>query len=174
MNKTIITGSRANDNGASLPVVAICGRVSDQSGETVPQGADPGNAERSMLTRITGALPRLDYPSHEVTKDGGKAIEVYDIPKEDREAVLQELYIFEPCPRLDDTLFDLHEGRPFQVRDFLVVREDDSNFAVSPYYLHSGGTILDWIPLDRLEPDTDDELDNGDDTDNNNDNREED
>ena len=43
------------------------------------------------------------------------------------------------------------------MRDFLVVREDESNFAVSPYYLHSGGTILDWIPLDRMESDTDDE-----------------
>lgn len=37
---------------------------------------------------------------------------------------------------------------PKKVRDFLVVREDESNFTVSPYYLHSGGTILDWIPLD--------------------------
>ena len=170
MNKTIITGSRQNEHGASLPVVAICGRVSDQSGESVPQGADPGNAERSMLKRITGALPRLDYPSREAVKDGGKTVEVYDIPEGDREAVLQDLYIFEPCPRLDDTLFDLHEGRAFRVRDFLVVREDDSNFAVSPYYLHSGGTILDWIPLDRLEPDTDDELEN----EYNNDNGEED
>ncbi len=166
MNKTITTGISANGNGASFPVVAICGRVSDQSGETVPQGADPGSAERSILKRVTGPLSRLDYPSHEVVKDGGKTIELYDIPEEDREAVLQELYVFYPCPRLDDTLFDLHEGRPFQVRDFLVVREDDSNFAVSPYYLHSGGTILDWIPLDRLEPDTDDELE--DDIDNNN------
>ena len=171
MNKTIITGSRDNGNGTSLPVVAICGRVSDQSGEVVPQGADPGNAERSMLKRITGPLSRLDYPSHEAVKDGGKTIELYDIPKEDREAVLQELYLFEPCPRLDDTLFDLHEGRPFQVRDFLVVREDDSNFVVSPYYLHSGGTILDWIRLGRLEPDTDDELEDG--SNNNNDNGEE-
>ena len=170
MNKTIVTGSRQNEHGASLPVVAICGRVSDQSGEVVPQGADPGNAERNMLKRITGPLPKLDYPSREAVKDGGKTIEVYNIPEEDREAVLQELYLFEPCPRLDDTLFDLHEGRAFRVRDFLVVREDDSNFAVSPYYLHSGGTILDWIPLDRLEPDTDDELED----DNNNDNGEED
>ena len=159
MNKTIITGSRQNEHGASLPVVAICGRVSDQSGEVVPQGADPGNAERSMLKRITGALPRLDYPSREAVKDGGKTIEVYDIPKEDREAVLQELYLFEPCPRLDDTLFDLHEGRAFQVRDFLVVREDDSNFAVSPYYLHSGGTDLDWVCPEQVEPVTDEEED---------------
>lgn len=170
MNKTIITGSRQNEHGASLPVVAICGRVSDQSGEVVPQGADPGNAERSMLKRITGPLARLDYPSHEVVKDGGKTIELYDIPEEAREAVLQDLYIFEPCPRLDDTLFDLHEGRAFRVSDFLVVREDDSNFVVSPYYLHSGGTILDWIRLDRMEPDTDDELED----DSNNDNGEED
>ncbi|MGN0880591.1 MAG: hypothetical protein ACI4WT_14220 [Oligosphaeraceae bacterium] len=140
-----------------VAVTAITAPPEDASGKVVAAGQDPGSYERHLLTSVMGLLPRLPYPSREVVKDGGKTVEVYEIPEDAREAVLAELYPFSPAPRLDDTLFDLHEGRNFQVRDFLVVREDESNFAVSPYYLHSGGTILDWIPLDRLEPDADDD-----------------
>ena len=140
-----------------VAVTAITAPPEDASGKVVAAGQDPGSYERHLLTSVMGLLPRLPYPAREVVKAGGKTVEVYEIPEDAREAVLAELYPFSPAPRLDDTLFDLHEGRNFQVRDFLVVREDESNFAVSPYYLHSGGTILDWIPLDRMEPDTDDD-----------------
>lgn len=140
-----------------VAVTAITAPPEDASGKVVAAGQDPGSYERHLLTSVMGLLPRLPYPAREVVKAGGKTVEVYEIPEDAREAVLAELYPFSPAPCLDDTLFDLHEGRNFQVRDFLVVREDESNFAVSPYYLHSGGTILDWIPLDRMEPDTDDD-----------------
>ena len=140
-----------------VAVTAITALPEDASGKVVAAGQDPGSYERHLLTSVMGLLPRLPYPTQEVVKDGGKRVEVYEIPEDARASVLAELYPFSPSPSLDDTLFDLHEGRNFQVRDFLVVREDESNFAVSPYYLHSGGTILDWIPLDRLESDTDDD-----------------
>ena len=145
-----------------VAVTAITALPEDASGKVVAAGQDPGSYERHLLTSVMGLLPRLPYPTQEVVKDGGKRVEVYEIPEDARASVLAELYPFSPSPSLDDTLFDLHEGRNFQVRDFLVVREDESNFAVSPYYLHSGGTILDWIPLDRLESDTDDEDGDGD------------
>ena len=145
-----------------VAVTAITALPEDASGKVVAAGQDPGSYERHLLTSVMGLLPRLPYPTQEVVKDGGKRVEVYEIPEDARASVLAELYPFSPSPSLDDTLFDLHEGRNFQVRDFLVVREDNSNFAVSPYYLHSGGTILDWIPLDRLESDTDDEDGDGD------------
>ena len=145
-----------------VAVTAITALPEDASGKVVAAGQDPGSYERHLLTSVMGLLPRLPYPTQEVVKDGGKRVEVYEIPEDARASVLAELYPFSPSPSLDDTLFDLHEGRNFQVRDFLVVREDESNFAVSPYYLHSGGTILDWIPLDRLESDTDDEDEDGD------------
>ena len=56
-------------------------------------------------------------------------------------------------------LFDIHEGRWFRLGDAMVIREDDSNFAVSPYYLHSGGTDLDWVCPEQVEPVTDEEED---------------
>ena len=110
-----------------------------------------GKYERDMITQILGLLPKLEFTTHRRRKSDGVMVDVYDIPDSKKADLLEELYPFSPSPSMDDTLFDLHEGRSFKVSDFMVVREDNSNFAVSPYYLHSGGTILDWILLDRLE-----------------------
>ena len=118
-----------------------------------------GKHERDMITQIMGLLPKLEFTTHRRRKSDGVMVDVYDIPDSKKAELLEELYPFAPSPSMDDTLFDLHEGRSFKVSDFMVVREDNSNFAVSPYYLHSGGTILDWIPMDRMEPNTDDEDD---------------
>lgn len=108
-----------------------------------------GGYERRLLCDIYGLLPRIEgIKTHKATKSDGKEIEVYDVPEDRKAELLDELYPFAPSPIMDDTLFDLHEGRSFKVSDFLVVREDNSNFAVSPYYLHSGGTIIDWITLE--------------------------
>ena len=116
-----------------------------------------GKYERDTITQIMGLLPKLEFETHRRRKSDGVMVEVYDIPDSKKADILAELYPFGQSPSMDDTLFDLHEGRSFKVSDFIVVREDNSNFAVSPYYLHSGGTILDWIPMDRMESDTDDE-----------------
>ena len=116
-----------------------------------------GKYERDLITQIMGLLPKLEFATHRRRKSDGVMVDVYDIPSDRKAELLDELYPFAQAPSMDDTLFDLHEGRSFKVSDFIVVREDNSNFAVSPYYLHSGGTILDWIPLDRMESDTDDE-----------------
>ena len=116
-----------------------------------------GKYERDLITKTMGLLPKLEFETHRRRKSDGVMVEVYDIPDSKKADILAELYPFGQSPSMDDTLFDLHEGRSFKVSDFIVVREDNSNFAVSPYYLHSGGTILDWIPLDRMESDTDDE-----------------
>ncbi len=116
-----------------------------------------GKFERDMITQIMGLLPKMEFKTHRRRKSDGVMVDVYDIPDSKKEEILDDLYPFAPSPSMDDTLFDLHEGRSFKVSDFIVVREDNSNFAVSPYYLHSGGTILDWIPMDRMEQDTDDD-----------------
>ena len=116
-----------------------------------------GKYERDMITQIMGLLPKLEFTTHRRRKSDCVMEDVYDIPDDRKAELLDELYQFAPSPSLDDTLFDLHEGRSFKVSDLMVVREDNSNVAVSPYYLHSGVTILDWIPLDRMQSHTDDE-----------------
>ena len=107
-----------------------------------------GKYERDMITEIIGLLPQMEFVTRRRRKADGVMVDVYDIPDYRKAEMLVELYPFAPYLSMDDTLFDLHEGRSFKESDFMVVREDNSNFAVSPYYLHSGGTVLDWLPLD--------------------------
>ena len=44
----------------------------------------------------------------------------------------------------------LHEEKNFRVSSFKVIREDNRNYLVSPYYAKSGGMVIDW-----MEPDED-------------------
>jgi hypothetical protein len=52
---------------------------------------------------------------------------------------------------INETMFDLHESKPFMVGDFKVIREDNRNFLVSPYYAKSGGMVIDWITGEESE-----------------------
>jgi len=92
--------------------------------------------------------PLLPY-SREVKKtdEHGRAVsEEYDIPLNAKKKVLEMLYPFNGCPKLTETRFDLHAGKKFVVADFKVVRENDTDYLVSPYYYESGGTVIDWMP----------------------------
>ena len=132
---------------------------------------DLGRRERTLLRALEGERERLDYPTRTAVKGDGKTIEVYEIPSDrliDELRSLDKLIqrpgrergsAFEILPDPDTVLFDIHEGRWFRLGDAMVIREDDSNFAVSPYYLHSGGTDLDWVCPEQVEPVTDEEED---------------
>lgn len=93
---------------------------------------------------------RLPYETRSV-KVGRKTIEVYEIPDEKKEEVLASLYLTTNVPGLDEERFDLHAGKVFRVRDFLVTREDEQNYLVSPFYLEGGGTVIDWMSADVAE-----------------------
>lgn len=95
---------------------------------------------------------KLPYPTRPLKVQGG-TVEEYIIPDERKAEVLQQLYIFEPVPALDEERFDLHEGKKFRVGDFRVTWEDGQNFLVSPYYPLSGGSVIDWMPADFSEGD---------------------
>jgi len=95
---------------------------------------------------------RLPYPTRPLKVLGG-TIEEYIIPEDKKQEVLNQLYLFDPVPALDEQRFDLHEGKLFTVRDFRVVREDGKNFLVSPYYPSSGGSVIDWMPADFADED---------------------
>jgi hypothetical protein len=91
--------------------------------------------------------PRLTYPTRTIGA-GTQAVEEYVIPEEDKARVLNDLYPFEPVPELTEMMFDLHEEKLFQVRDYLVLRGQDMDLLVSPYFFNSGGTVIDWMPQD--------------------------
>ena len=100
-----------------------------------------------MFWNKGSTLPRLSFPTRTIGT-GTAAIEEYIIPEEQKDRVLEDMYPFEPIPKLTDMMFDLHEERPFQVREFRVVRGKSMDYLVSPYFFKSGGTVMDWMPPD--------------------------
>ena len=113
-----------------------------------------GADEREMLLMITGAQERLDYPTEPLEMANGCEVEKYIIPNEDRQKVLDALYPFTEVPSLDTVQLDLHTGKTFKVRDYIVTREGDGNFLVTPYYAEAGGTVLDWVKPDKEDADS--------------------
>lgn len=124
---------------------------------------DMGGLERRFLDTLVGERPLLEYPTHAADKDDGKTVEVCEIPPdrllEEMRALCPQLRLGQLKPEPDTLLFDLHEGRGFRLGEAMVVREDGRDYAVSPYYLHSGGTCLDWLPAEQVDwwPDTDED-----------------
>ncbi len=106
-----------------------------------------GLAEREMLLELTGAQPRLCYPTIRLNMANGSIVEKYIISDTDKEKVFKELYPFDNIPAMNSRMVDIHSDKIFTVKDFMIVREGDGNFLVSPYYAEAGGTVLDWMPV---------------------------
>ena len=45
----------------------------------------------------------------------------------------------------------MHAEKTFRVKDFMVAREGQMNFLVSPYYFESGGSAIDWVSVGEDE-----------------------
>jgi hypothetical protein len=103
-----------------------------------------------MFKKERPALPRLSYPTRTVGARTA-AVDEYVIPDQEKGRVLDDMYPFEPVPKLTDMMFDLHEEKPFQVKDYRVIRGKSMDYLVSPYFFISGGTVMDWMPPD-FEP----------------------
>jgi len=100
-----------------------------------------------MNQPLEPAESKLPYPTRPL-KVQGSTVEEYIIPEDKKAEVLADLYIFDSVPSLQEERFDLHEGKKFRVGDFRVTWEDGQNFLVSPYYPKSGGSVIDWMPVD--------------------------
>lgn len=100
-----------------------------------------------MIEPMEPGDEKLPFPTRPLEVQGG-TVEEYVIPDEKRAEVLEQLYIFDPVPGLDEERLDLHEGKKLRVGDFRVTWEDGQNFLVSPYYPSSGGSVIDWMPAD--------------------------
>ena len=96
----------------------------------------------------------LPFPTRTVQTSLGP-VEVYEIPKNQKAAVLEKLYPFKPLPGLEDVMEDIHAEKTFRVKEFMVTREGKMNVLASPYYLEHGGTVIDWVPADEDEMDRD-------------------
>ena len=101
--------------------------------------------EKRILASILPPSPRLPYPLQELAMRSGPPAQEYVIPEDERAKVLKSIYPFSPCPDLNALRFDLHEEKYFAVREFKVIRENERNFLVSPFYANSGGMVIDWL-----------------------------
>ncbi len=90
---------------------------------------------------------RLPFPTR-ILKLPNETIELYEIPYAKKATVLKALYPFIPKPSLEEEMYDIHADKNFIVKEFLVTREDGMNLLVSPYYFESGGSVIDWEPID--------------------------
>lgn len=95
-----------------------------------------------------GTIDLDSFPMRQMPVEGGFVTEIL-VPEEHKGAVLAALYPFVECPSLDDEMYDLHEDRPFRVRDYKVICSEGIHFLVSPYFASSGGSVIDWIPVTR-------------------------
>jgi len=101
-----------------------------------------------MLKKMAKLDERLPFPLRTVLTKLGP-VDVYEIPDNQKAAVLKELYLFRPLPGLEDVMEDIHAEKTFKVKDFMVTREGKMNVLASPYYLDHGGTVIDWVPADE-------------------------
>jgi hypothetical protein len=97
-----------------------------------------------------GEEAKLPFPTRPLEVQGG-TVEEFIIPEDKKEEVLEQLYLFDPVPSLDEEMYDLHEGKKFRVSRFRVTWEHGYNWLVSPYYPASGGSVIDWMPADFEE-----------------------
>ena len=116
-----------------------------------------GNGDFGDIAGKIGIEEKLGYPLHEAKGPVGEPIEIYDIPHEEKEKVLRKMYPFQPVPSMDEIMFDIHEEKTFTVKDFIVMRDHNLNFLVSPYFSSSGGSVLDWISRQKDNDDEDDD-----------------
>ena len=131
--------------------VILSAKVSDQDADsnTRQHGQrEMSEPEKQMLCIIVKESEPLPYPLKPLEMASGPDEEVYDIPEEAKDKVFEELWPFAPCPALDDLRFDLHEQKVFKFRDAQVIRYKGRNLMVSPYYAHTGGMAVDFLPAE--------------------------
>lgn len=109
-----------------------------------------------MAQSIDFSDEKLPFPLRTVQTELGP-VEIYEIPLGEKQAVLKKLYPFRPIPPLDMIMEDIHAEKTFRVREFMVTREGRMNVLASPYYLESGGTVVDWMPVEEGEEEGEDE-----------------
>ena len=90
----------------------------------------------------------LPYPTQPLSTLYGDTVE-YLIPEGQKERILKKLYPFGEPPAMTQTLMDIHENKAFVVKDFKVVQQGDYVLLASPYFASSGGSVVDWEPLNN-------------------------
>lgn len=133
----------------------VCGEEFSQGEHTIIRSIykEYEHGEGIVKTMDEIFKARLPYRTEELDVAVGKRPLVYrDIPDKDKKALFAALFMFADCPKMDDMVLDIHEGKLFRFGDAMIIREpwNGYNYLVSPYYAVSGGMAVD-IVKDSVE-----------------------
>lgn len=81
----------------------------------------------------------------------GKDEQIYEIPDEDKEKVLNDLWPFSDRPAMDETLYDIHEDALFVFKDAQVIRCRGRNMIVSPYFQKTGSMLVEFVRQEQKD-----------------------
>jgi hypothetical protein len=105
-----------------------------------------GMADEFVSSTRSYKQPLLEFP----LVPWGKSMR-YDIPTEQREAVINSLDVFkrESVSLYNGVYKDIHSGKTVKGSELEVIREGDFNWVVSSHYNESGGTLIHLMPLEE-------------------------
>ena len=108
--------------------------------------------EKDMLIYISRDFPamrkRLKYPL-KTTADGND--QEYEIPAKDLEKTLKLVCPFDMNFSPEAEFVDIHESKLVKAKDLRIIICHGVNMIISPYYAHSGGTLVDLVDPERLD-----------------------
>ena len=92
----------------------------------------------------------LPYPYKELTI-GENTCWVYDIPSEDMQSVIDEINPLQGVRKIsvDDLYFDGLKNQTFLMKEAMIIRFDDTNYIVSPWFAECGSSFfwcVKWKP----------------------------
>ena len=84
----------------------------------------------------------LPYPTHDL-QVGDHICQVYEIPDDDLQSVLSEINPLPNCVVLDkdDLYFDLNKGEKFYLYEAMIIRFENTNHIVSPWFVEYGSSF---------------------------------
>lgn len=103
-----------------------------------------GNFLRDIFTFRRQPTDRLSFPT-KIIQVGEDSCELYDIPENQIIDVINS--IIKPN-RLPETknMYDCNEKKPFVVTELQIIRFNNANYIISPYFSNSGSTFGGCIP----------------------------
>lgn len=107
--------------------------------------------EKKLLCEIFPKCDPLPYRLLVHTDEVHQPEWYYVIPWHKTEEVLKSLWPFAEDPSMDQLFYDIHANKTVKFSDCRVIRYEDRNLIVSPYYFESGGTVIDLMDNELVD-----------------------
>ena len=118
----------------------------DEDHKEMGKGNFLRHAYFGLIERIAKSREKLNFPTHQL-QIGEDFCEEYEIPKECMQNVLSEVNPLDSYEQLkaDDDIYNIVNRNTFKAIDFRVVRFNDFNYLVTPWFEQDGTTHVGCI-----------------------------